>query len=673
MPREMTNTAYVQVGTIPAKDLRRPAGGMDLEYFVVAKVCGSSVKYFGIDTWQFPNFMRIGAWASLDPLTRIRRVLTPDLYFLQPFNQGTAALAAAVKAWPRGFNPPDNSRNDIGAVIVFVNTAVKRNLGLPRDLQATLDFDESYDSFLEYIEGTATFDNGRNLGRLLEDDDSPLNVWAKLEIWVLPRRRNPPANPANAVVNDLVKWPAGSNLVARDFLDRSLPINDGPLNRMLFVEVRIVKDPDWKAKDVAFKRREGGKQVRNKPTKGSAGVGTGRRRNRPAASGTAAAASPRRNPRRGVRGAVEEDDEEGVEEDAEEDADEEEEEVGDALEEEEEVQGEEEDDDDEGHDPPPPPPPAGASGNGPDDDDSPEAPGPQGPNMGGFRGFVQQYARTGVTPPAGPFMAQTNTAAPTPAGRTTRSMSSRQESVERPGEVDANQEGQEEEDGPADQNGPADRNDQLGDDNNDDDNSGNAPPPRPSQTTWAPGMPALMAWPPRRAGPASSSRPGRTAAPSRSTRMTQPESEEVGQDSDTSLGKRKRRGGGSRRKSKTPPPAGKARKAAASNRTAGSKDGEESQDSDETLRKRQRREENSMRKRKRQPTAEAPKKATTEPEDVEEADGSDGPREKRPRRAKKSREKSKSPLAEKSPEKSPELSPRSKKRRRDNRNGQRFF
>ncbi|SMR63207.1 unnamed protein product [Zymoseptoria tritici ST99CH_3D1] len=811
---------YHRVGNIPAEDKIVPQGSeaLDLHYRVIATISSNgAVRYYGVDTWTLWRTC-VGAYGSLEPLPDIYNLLqpiNPDPYFRRALAGRTLhdrvrewngltddeknarkrpapprrPRARSAPLWPQDAIVPfaappagtgDNSRADIGAVITFVNKAVNKNLKFPQNEQAALDWDETHTSFLAFIKTIVIPDptpalpnRTTTLGRLLTDANSSFKFWAALEIWVLPRGRN-----------DLVQWTQGSNLIARDFLQTPQPGNN-PTHRVLFVEVRIVKDPDWKAKDIAYKQ-----------------------------SGSAAAGH-RRYPSRQVQKAV---DEEDGEEDEEAVEPEEEAEEG------EEALGAQDDnnqgDDEQDHDPPPPagnaerdpedgddaqepqeprqsdvggpgarlygviaqaagpssgspdgetreaarpagrvtrsntrrqspvveqeeeedggddldgpdeqedgqgldddgaPPAGGSSGAG--DDESPDAPDWQDPSN--FAAFASNIARTGVVPSAGTPRTQTRPAAPASGGRTTRSMANRQESVERPGEVDEDQEGQEEEDGPDDQDDPADQDglndlngpdDPVEDDNNVDDNSGNPPPPRPAQATWgildnsargigrqtagrrpirrrptrspsiepgselirmvAPGMPALMASPPRRAAPATSARPGRAAATSRSTRMTQPESEDDAQDSDASLGKRKRRGGGSRRKSKTPAPAGKARKAAASNRMAGSEDGEESQDSDEPLRKRQRQEENPRRKRKRQPTAKASKKATTEPEDEEEADDSDGPRQKRPRRAKKTREKSKSPPAEESPEKSPELSPRSKKRRRDNRNGQRFF
>ncbi|EGP83998.1 unnamed protein product [Zymoseptoria tritici ST99CH_1A5] len=266
---------YVRIGRMPAKD-EDDVEGITLRYHVVATVNKNDVvEFYGIDTWWFPQAL-IGAYDCLDRIADIYappRALRADPYFAGPYNIDN--LEDAVKAWlaakadgtwktlqPQAIEAPlwplqrmggwpvqkgrDRSDQPIGAVIKIINYSVPRSMGLPRNCQAWLDADESYDTFRAFVETeTETWLANRSLGWLLTDDDSPLRYWADLEFWVMPRGEQ-----------GLVHWSPTEGMVAGDFLRMWQPAG-AKSPRLLYIEVRIVRDTNWKVKDTQHKQRVG--------------------------------------------------------------------------------------------------------------------------------------------------------------------------------------------------------------------------------------------------------------------------------------------------------------------------------------------------------------------------------------------------------------------------------
>ncbi|EGP84000.1 unnamed protein product [Zymoseptoria tritici ST99CH_3D1] len=290
---------YVRVGTDPNDNKPSVGGSLPLEYLVVATVNDAdTVQYYGIDTWTLPREIQVGDYNTMD---RIRSPynsrLVADKVFQSRLTGGTLdqavkdevdppqlkkgmkrahdpakppplrPLQAAVQRQPRKV---DKGNGDILAVITFVNTFIPKNLKLPRNFQVALDATETFATLMAEIKAEAkTFCPGKdkNLGWLLESRSSPLGYWADLEIWVLPRGKT-----------ELIQWRKDTvGLVARDFLGASDPQceTDG---RVLFMEVRVVPDPEAKAKNVAFKARS--KEIEDRVKKSSMGKDTAQEKKR---------------------------------------------------------------------------------------------------------------------------------------------------------------------------------------------------------------------------------------------------------------------------------------------------------------------------------------------------------------------------------------------------------
>ncbi|KJX96252.1 hypothetical protein TI39_contig686g00004 [Zymoseptoria brevis] len=276
---------YVRVGTDPNDNKPSAGGSLPLEYLVVATVNNAdTVQYYGIDTWTFPRQIQVGDYNTMD---RIRSPYNSRLVADQTF-QSRLTGGALDQAVRDEVNPPqlkrgkkrehepakpsplrplqaavqrqphkvDKGNGEILAVITFVNTFIPKNLKLPRNFQVALDATETFATLMAEIKAEAkTFCPGKdkNLGWLLESRSSPLGYWADLEIWVLPRGKT-----------ELVQWRKDAvGLMARDFLGAADP-EDETDGRVLFMEVRVVPDPEAKAKDVAFKARSKEIEVRVK-------------------------------------------------------------------------------------------------------------------------------------------------------------------------------------------------------------------------------------------------------------------------------------------------------------------------------------------------------------------------------------------------------------------------
>lgn len=140
---------------------------------------------------------------------------------------------------------------DIDAVICFRNTVSNRDLGLPKNLQATLDWSETYQSFKRYIKreefGEQDMEEEPCLGQRLRHKD--FKWWANFEIWICPQRvrGNGDSRP-----KELIEWkphdPASKQAPVdlTNFLDVSGVSKYG---RQLYIEIRIVKDPQKVQKD----------------------------------------------------------------------------------------------------------------------------------------------------------------------------------------------------------------------------------------------------------------------------------------------------------------------------------------------------------------------------------------------------------------------------------------
>ncbi|SMR59372.1 unnamed protein product [Zymoseptoria tritici ST99CH_1E4] len=271
---------FRRIGHLTSGDRPNQPSGTPLEYMVVATVTSTDhVKFYGIDTWKLP-IGRVGAYKSMDylPSVHVRPPIgpvRPDRYFRLPLeardvpaavrgynglvsegNAGDAGVRArSTPLWPEDITgdwnytrDADKSGGDIAAVVTFVNEGAPQHMGLERNFNLWLDADETYASFRTFVEATApTYDENRTLGPLMNDDDSPFNYWTDLEFWVLPRGET-----------ELVEWTReddAAKMKARDWLRMWTVAPGAVVNRLLFIEVRIVPDPRHRAKDAAFKLR----------------------------------------------------------------------------------------------------------------------------------------------------------------------------------------------------------------------------------------------------------------------------------------------------------------------------------------------------------------------------------------------------------------------------------
>ncbi|KAI5358279.1 hypothetical protein Slin14017_G116400 [Septoria linicola] len=149
----------------------------------------------------------------------------------------------SLTSWSHTTKLKSHYKGEINAVIAFVNDVAEVELGLPRNFQATLDYDESFSSFMRYIlEQRGSFGS---IGWMLTDDHSPIEYWADLSIWVLPTTRD-------RKNREMYEWTASSGKLAKDFLDKHSVKKYG---RNLYIEVRIVEDADAKRKNEAWLRR----------------------------------------------------------------------------------------------------------------------------------------------------------------------------------------------------------------------------------------------------------------------------------------------------------------------------------------------------------------------------------------------------------------------------------
>lgn len=145
--------------------------------------------------------------------------------------------------WTNTTTTKANQEGDISAVITFVNDVANVALGLPRNLQASLEYKEDFSSFKNYILDQRGYHG--SLGSMLMDDDSPIDYWADIRIWVLP------TSPEKSN-REMYEWTETAGMLAKDFLDKSSVKQHG---RNLYIEVRIVEDANAEQKNAEWVRR----------------------------------------------------------------------------------------------------------------------------------------------------------------------------------------------------------------------------------------------------------------------------------------------------------------------------------------------------------------------------------------------------------------------------------
>ncbi|CAK4020999.1 Hypothetical predicted protein [Lecanosticta acicola] len=142
------------------------------------------------------------------------------------------------------FQTDHNLRNKhaggISAVICFRNTVADVDLGLATNVQAGLNWRESYASFRRFIKREPFPETTRSsLWQRLRH--KTFDWWTDFEIWVLPQRRRDEGQPPP---REMLRWRPGVGI--REFLDAEGVETYG---RQLYIEVRLVEDGYAEDKD----------------------------------------------------------------------------------------------------------------------------------------------------------------------------------------------------------------------------------------------------------------------------------------------------------------------------------------------------------------------------------------------------------------------------------------